>query len=128
MNTQRKLTAQELNEKFTKEHINNINNIFNTNIDEHDFNDLLELEEHAHRKAEEFCDYYTEESLEAEEEYILNRLFEILNINNHKSVFWNRDPRGYSLKIDDSYIRDNKLDIWRDWGGYGIIAPTINEF
>jgi|14_taG_2_1085336.scaffolds.fasta_scaffold54608_3 hypothetical protein len=120
------ISRQELAKKWTKEHINNINNIFNTDIDSYDYDLLLELEEYAHTKAEEFCEYYEEAWVEAEEEYILNKLFKILNVAHNKNVFWNRDPRGYALKIEDDYIRNNKLDIWRDMGGYGIIAPVIN--
>lgn len=50
-------------------------------------------------------------------------------------VFVNLDPRGYALKIDDEWVRDQRADhrtaykaaIHQDWGGYGIIAPEINE-
>jgi hypothetical protein len=38
----------------------------------------------------------------------------------------NWDPRGYCLKIKSEYVRDNKLDIHRDWGGYGILAPEFD--
>ena len=37
----------------------------------------------------------------------------------------NRDPRGYALKIDSDWVRDNQPKIERDWGGYGLIAPEI---
>ena len=40
-------------------------------------------------------------------------------------VFVNGDPRGYALKIDDSYVKKFNLKIERDWGGYGIIAPDF---
>jgi hypothetical protein len=41
-------------------------------------------------------------------------------------VFFNKDPRGYALKIDDAYVRDHNVTISRDWGGYGIIAPEFD--
>lgn len=41
-------------------------------------------------------------------------------------VFLNQDPRGYALKIKDNYVRLHGLNIYKDWGGYGIIAPEIN--
>jgi hypothetical protein len=41
-------------------------------------------------------------------------------------IFINRDPRGYSLKIDDEYVRAHSLAMHTDWGGYGIIAPDFN--
>lgn len=42
-------------------------------------------------------------------------------------VFVNLDPRGYSLKIDDEWMRTNKADLHRDFGGYGIIAPDLTS-
>lgn len=39
----------------------------------------------------------------------------------------NGDPRGYALKIDDAYVRANRLDIHTDFGGYGILAPDLTE-
>ena len=39
----------------------------------------------------------------------------------------NLDPRGYALKLDDEYVRANDIEIYRDWGGYGIIAPDLSE-
>lgn len=43
-------------------------------------------------------------------------------------VFLNGDPRGYSLKIEDNWMRERQnLRLHRDWGGYGIIAPDLRE-
>jgi hypothetical protein len=41
-------------------------------------------------------------------------------------IFLNGDARGYALKIQDDYVRDNNLDIHKDWGGYGILAPEFD--
>lgn len=38
-------------------------------------------------------------------------------------VFINRDPRGYALKLKSEAAKD--LNISRDWGGYGILAPDF---
>lgn len=40
-------------------------------------------------------------------------------------VILNGDPRGYALKIDDKYVREHNIEIERDWGGYGILAPEF---
>lgn len=40
-------------------------------------------------------------------------------------VFINRDPRGYALKIDDVWTHNKQARIYRDFGGYGILAPEI---
>jgi len=37
--------------------------------------------------------------------------------------FINRDPRGYALKLSDTYVKD--LRIYKDCGGYGILAPDF---
>jgi hypothetical protein len=42
-------------------------------------------------------------------------------------IFHNGDPRGYALKIREEYVREHALDIHRDWGGYGILAPDLSE-
>lgn len=39
----------------------------------------------------------------------------------------NRDPRGYALKIADGYMRSHDIQLYRDWGGYGIIAPDFSD-
>jgi hypothetical protein len=41
-------------------------------------------------------------------------------------VFINYDARGYTLKINDDYVKAQKLTIYQDWGGYGILAPDFN--
>ena len=40
-----------------------------------------------------------------------------------EAIFINHDPRGYALKIKDDVARD--LTIYRDMGGYGILAPDF---
>ena len=40
-------------------------------------------------------------------------------------VFINRDPRGYALKIDDVWMHNKQPRLFRDFGGYGILAPEI---
>ena len=40
----------------------------------------------------------------------------------------NGDCRGFTLKIDSDYMRDNKIyPFYSDWGNYGIIAPSFRE-
>ena len=40
-------------------------------------------------------------------------------------VFINRDPRGYALKLSEEFAKDKR--IYKDWGGYGILAPDFSE-
>ena len=40
--------------------------------------------------------------------------------------FINGDPRGYALKIRSEWVAEHRDQaIYRDWGGYGILAPEI---
>jgi len=48
-----------------------------------------------------------------------NKLAKIIPL---EKVFFNTDPRGYFLKIKEEYSKDFP---YRDWGGYGIIAPGV---
>jgi hypothetical protein len=56
----------------------------------------------------------------------------------HVPVFLNRDPRGYALKIDEAWMRvspasaafglgEERARLYKDFGGYGIIAPDLTE-
>lgn len=56
---------------------------------------------------------------------------EVLKLFNNRleGFFINTDPRGNALKIKDNYFRQGgkyeHLEIYKDWGGYGILAPEI---
>ena len=60
------------------------------------------------------------------EEKVLASLDRVINFRTQNiPVFVNGDPRGYALKIESEYVAGHNLDIHRDWGGYGIIAPEF---
>lgn len=89
---------------------------------------LLHIEGQAHRNAERECSdpNYTTEKAEHADKRTLARLDEILGFKEAGiPVFVNGDPRGYALKIRNEYVREHKLDIYTDWGGYGILAPEF---
>ena len=85
------------------------------------------LEVEIHRVFEDECNgTVTEDQVSKKEKSVLKRLDQILNFKEQGiPVFLNGDPRGYALKIKDEYVREHDLDIHRDWGGYGIIAPEF---
>ena len=88
---------------------------------------LLRLENKAHKLAVDFCNGVIDQlEWDKKADQILTKVETILN--NIKVLFCNGDARGYALKIDDEYIRNNNFNIHRDWGGYGIIAPDFREF
>lgn len=127
------------------EHINNLISIFGLTHIKTEYDKLLlyrklkTLDTKAHKLSEDYCNgvIETEDSLKHGEivrgidfylDKIKDRLKTILRLDKNKvPVFINTDPRGYSLKIKESYVREHNLTIHRDWGGYGIIAPEIKK-
>lgn len=88
---------------------------------------LHRIEVEAHRLAERQCDEQLPEGyVEKKEASIMKRLENLLEFSKAGvPVLLNDDPRGYALKISDDYVRANNIEIERDWGGYGIIAPEF---
>ena len=116
------------------EHGQNLKRVFNLNssVDEIKLcKALFKIENKAHSIAEGFCNYGYESEEETEKiiNDILNKVDKLLNFKNQNiPVFFNGDCRGFTLKIEDSYMRDNKIyPFYSDWGGFGIIAPSFRE-
>lgn len=88
---------------------------------------LHRIEAEAHRLAERECNEQLPEGYsERKEASILRRLDDLLGFKARGiPVFLNGDPRGYALKIEDAYVKALNLDIERDMGGYGILAPEF---
>lgn len=91
------------------------------------YNTLRRLEKEAHRLAEAECNRPLPEGYaERKEKSILRRLDTLLKFKAAGvPVFFNGDPRGYALKIHDSYARTVE-GLKRDVGGYGILAPDFD--
>jgi hypothetical protein len=92
---------------------------------------LFRLENKAHKLAEDYCNgiIYADD-YDVQTSQILTKVENILKNNYLRAnniIFANGDPRGYALKIRSEYVKNNNLDIHRDWGGYGIIAPDLRE-
>ena len=120
-----------MNEQI-KKHGDNLKTIFNLTDHSGDWfaRKVHRLEYQAHKLAENYCNGENgvdSENWEEKSDKILDQLDKILNFRaQNVPVFFNADARGYALKIDDKYIRDNNLNIHTDWGGYGILAPDLN--
>ena len=130
-------TTKEKNEIMYKniiEHGKDLKRVFNLDdsIDEIKLcKALFKIENKAHSIATDFCNYGYESEEETEKiiDDILNKIDKILNFKSQKiPVFFNGDCRGYTLKIDDDYMRKNKIyPFYSDWGNFGIIAPSFRE-
>lgn len=131
MTTSQKATMYQQIEK----HGNSLNAIFNTGIDSVKLcKNLRKLEIKAAKLATDYCNGENgvdTENWELKCAPILAAVRKLLFVNGMTNtpldwcIFINGDARGYSLKISDKYVRENKLNIYTDWGGYGIICPDF---
>lgn len=91
---------------------------------------LFALESKASRIMLQYCNgAIGADDVDEREAKIEKRLFSIIpkESKNAERIFINRDPRGYTLKIKN-YEDEQGLNFYfRDWGGYGIIAPDFRE-
>ena len=117
-----------------KKHGEQLNTIFHTGLDPATLcKKLRRIEGAAHRITTDYCNGGIDgDQVEKLLENITLRLFAVLELDNPgnpiaKSVIINLDPRGYALKIDAAYMRAHNIQLIRDLGGYGILAPEINE-
>lgn len=90
---------------------------------------LRRIENEGSRLALAMCNVGMDEDVwENSKAWILARADKILGFTEKGiPVFFNGDPRGYCLKIDDEWMRTHDVRLYRDWGGYGIIAPDLSE-
>lgn len=120
-------TKKERMYEQIRQHGENLNAIFNTGLEPVTLcKKLLRLENKAHQLATDYCNGENDIDSENWDEKclpILNAVYKILGFNNQ--IFINGDARGYALKINDAYMRENNLKLYQDWGGYGILAPQF---
>lgn len=92
---------------------------------------LRRIETLASRNAVNYCNGAIDtDSYDTERDAVFNRLCKVLGLadDDNPKRDWlkiNGDPRGYALKIRDHVMRDHKLTLHTDWGGYGILAPDL---
>lgn len=125
-----KTTKHEAMYQKIEKHGENLNRIFKTDFDNITLcKKLFRIENRLHYLAEQYCNGKIEETkIDKESEKLLDQANKILQFRFKEiPVFFNQDPRGYALKIKDDYIRDNHIEIERDLGGYGILAPDFRN-
>jgi hypothetical protein len=110
-----------------EKHGNDLNRIFNTGLDAITLcKKLHSLEKKANKLATDWCNgVINSENIDSHINPILNKVYSILGSNPVVPIQFNGDARGYALKISDKVVRENNLQIYTDWGGYGIIAPDF---
>ncbi len=87
------------------------------------YKQLKDLEHKGHKAAEDYCNLANFEISPILDDIKLRLKILIKNGDTLKNIHLNTDPRGYFLKLSDDYMRANKIEMYRDWGGYGIFCP-----
>jgi hypothetical protein len=137
------MNKKEIMYQRIEKHGQDLNKIFNTGIEPIALcKKLRRLEVKANKLAEDYCNGTNgidSENWEDKTTPLMEKVYKILNNGIYKDerphqrgvpIFLNGDCRGYSLKINDDYVRlleKRNKTIYKDWGGYGIIAPDLTE-
>ena len=147
MNTKKIRTATEI-----KKHITNLEAIF-PDADRNGrrlYNFMRRLEAKMHRLATCYCNGYTREyngrydinhdtwtrdygytehqwNTDCKKALVLLKKVTNATRGHLGSIIFNGDARGYTLKLHDKFIKHNEIEIYKDWGGYGILAPDFNN-
>lgn len=111
-----------------QKHGEQLNAIFNTGIEPIALcKKLFKLENAQHRAATDYCNgTLSEQAFDAQITRTKKALAKILGDRpENPPIYINHDPRGYALKIDEAIMRERNLDLMKDWGGYGLIAPDL---
>jgi len=69
------------------------------------------------------------DKVDTETEAIAKAVGKIIGVDNMDKLYINRDPRGYTLKLTEDATKqaqDAGINIHRDWGCYGILAPEFD--
>jgi hypothetical protein len=86
---------------------------------------LKRLERKANRISTQECNgEINEDKADKQLESIKKQVLILLPVLPESLFFINGDPRGYSLKIKESFATE--INMYKDWGGYGILAPDFN--
>lgn len=85
---------------------------------------LHRMETKVHRLAEQYCNGEIDEMPDYEDK-LKKLLIYHGATENIDTVFINQDPRGYALKIKSKDEGNDNEFYYRDWGGYGILAPEF---
>jgi len=112
-----------------KKHGDNLKKIFNLDKSVDSIKlckSLFRLENKAQKLTLDFANGVIDQNyFDKKIEPLLIKVENILNVLD-QPIFVNNDPRGYAFKISDTYVKNK--EIFKDWGGYGIIAPDLKGY
>lgn len=123
-----KMTKKQKMYDQINQHGQRLNDLFNTDLDNVSLcKKLFRLENKTHRLAEQYCNGDIDcEIWERETDKVLSKVSQILSTS-EENIHINGDPRGYALKFSSNFTNSNLDFMYRDMGGYGIIAPDFRE-
>jgi len=115
--------------KLIKKHGDNLKKLFNLDKSVDSIKlckSLFRLENKAQKLTLDFANGVIDQNyFDKKIEPLLIKVENILNVLD-QPIFVNNDPRGYAFKISDTYVKNK--EIFKDWGGYGIIAPDLTGY
>jgi hemoglobin-like flavoprotein len=122
------MTKKERMYQQIDQHGQRLNNLFNTNLDNVSLcKKLFRLENSAHNITTHYCNGYVEyDHFQYKTESILQQVAKILGTD-ESNLFINGDARGYAIKFNHNFTKDNIKNMYQDMGGYGIVAPDFRE-
>lgn len=90
--------------------------------------DVLEQLNKLEKRANRICTLDCNGEIESEKadkqlQAIKDKVLKLLPVLPKSEFFINGDPRGYSLKIRESFAKE--IGIYQDWGSNGILAPEF---
>ena len=113
-----------------QQHLKNLSEIFDLDLEflKRRYGSLVQMETRGHKLAEDYCNGDIDSDMWDKHLDLFSKAIQefFKDAKNRKAVQnirFNGDPRGYFLKLEDSFVRDNKIIIETDWGGYGILCP-----
>ena len=89
-----------------------------------EYSRLLNLEHHSDVVLEDYIYSEVERILDQEQDKIVSKVAKILNTSTD-NIYFNGDPRGFALKFSEDFSRTLPTNFYKDFGGYGIIAPDF---
>jgi len=76
---------------------------------------------------EDYCNGYIQyDEFDKDSDNLMQEVASILNTE-ESNLFINGDPRGYAIKFNQEFTNENIENMYRDLGGYGIVAPDFRE-
>ena len=130
MNTLGGINMNKKDKMYQKidKHGQRLNNLFSTGVNNVALcKKLFRLENRVHRLAEDYCNgRINHEQYEETSDILLEEVALTLGTD-ESNIFINGDPRGYAIKFTTEFTNNNIKNMWRDMGGYGIVAPDFRE-